>query len=210
MTFSNKIREFLSEHSGGLTPQQLRDLVKINAPEYYDTESNRRNVERGHYKDLDHALLAKIYLMSNSAGDIFADKSQKPLKLFLMSATEETEEYSEEILATENLDKLEIGVGTLYVLGTNLYTKSGEEIIKIGITTGSVENRINQLYTTSSPYKFRVITQHETRNYGELEQSMHKIFDPFRINRSREYFTDKCLPYIDRLINIHNDILSKA
>lgn len=82
--------------------------------------------------------------------------------------------------------------------------------IKIGITTGSVEQRINQLYTTSVPYRFRVIKQTDTKNYAELEQSLHKILDPFRINRSREYFTDKCLPYIDSLLTIHEEIQKNA
>jgi hypothetical protein len=53
----------------------------------------------------------------------------------------------------------------VYVLGTNLYTKDGQEIIQIGITTGSVEARINQLYTTGVPFRFRVIKTLDTTNY---------------------------------------------
>jgi len=119
-------------------------------------------------------------------------------------------EVSDQELESENLHKLEEGIGTLYVLGTNLYTQGGEEIIKIGITTGSVERRINQLYTTGVPYRFRVIKQYETRNYSELEQAIHRLLDPYRINRSREFFTDKSLEYVDKVIEIHNSILAKA
>lgn len=47
MTFSDVVRAVLRDHPGGLTPQQVRDIVKTRYPEHYDTESNRRNVERG-------------------------------------------------------------------------------------------------------------------------------------------------------------------
>jgi hypothetical protein len=75
----------------------------------------------------------------------------------------------------------------MYVLGTNLYTKEGEEIVKIGITTGSVDARISQLYTTGVPFRFRVIKKYETKNYYELEQALHRLLEPYRINRSREF-----------------------
>ena len=92
------------------------------------------------------------------------------------------------------------------MLGTNLYTKDGEEIVKIGITTGNVNDRINQLYTTGVPFRFRLIKEFETKNYYELEQSIHKLLDPYRINQSREFFTAKCLPFVERIAAIHTDI----
>ena len=210
MSFTDLLRQILREHAEGMTPQQLRDAIKSGYPTYYGTESHRRNVEKGHYKDLDHALLAQIYVASRTAGDITADRSQKPIRLTVMPGTDAGAPINDEEIDTENLEKLEAGVGTLYVLGTNLYTKSGEEIIKIGITTGSVESRITQLYTTGVPFRFRVITQFETRNYSELEQSIHKLLDPYRINRSREFFTEKCLPHVDQIVAIHNEIQAKA
>lgn len=116
-------------------------------------------------------------------------------------------ESPEDTISTEDFEKFEKGIGTLYILGTNLFTKGGKEIVKIGITTGVVEDRINQLYNTSVPYRFRLIQQFETTNYAELEQAMHKIFDPFRINSSREFFTEECLEFIDNLLEIHRRIL---
>jgi len=213
VSFTDLLRQILREHPDGMTPQQLRDAIKSGYPTYYGTESHRRNVEKGHYKDLDHALLAQIYVASRTAGEITADRSQKPIRLTVTPGTGSTGAdalVNDEEIDTENLEKLEAGVGTLYVLGTNLYTKGGEEIIKIGITTGNVENRITQLYTTGVPFRFRVITQFETRNYAELEQSIHKLLDPYRINRSREFFTDKCLPHVDKIVAIHNEIQAKA
>ena len=194
-----------------MTPQQLRDFIKIQYPSYYGTESHRRNVEKGHYKDLDHALLAQIYIASRTISDITVDKSQKPIRLTVLAGIGTTDaSINDEDLDTEILEKLEAGVGTLYVLGTNLFTKGGDEIIKIGITTGTVESRIAQLYTTGVPFRFRVITQFETRNYAELEQSVHKLLDPYRINKSREFFTDKCLPFVNQIVSIHSEIQKKA
>jgi len=210
MSLIQAIRTILQGKPEGLTPQQIRDVIKRDYPDLYGTESHRSNVDKGHYKDLDHALLAQIYVAYRAAPDIYADKSVKPMKFSLMLSTTSPDATDEESVEFENLEKLEEGRGTLYILGTHLFTKAGQEIIKIGITTGSVEQRINQLYTTSVPYRFRVIKQTDTKNYAELEQSLHKILDPFRINRSREYFTDKCLPYIDSLLTIHEEIQKNA
>lgn len=212
MKFRDAIRNLLSGKPDGLTPQEIRELIKEKYPELYGTESHRRNVEKGHYKDIDHAVLAQIYVVQNNASDIYSDRTQKPMRLSLLGEDRvsrqdlEDIEDLEETISTENLQKLENGIGTLYVLSTNLYTKEGKEIVKIGITTGLVEHRINQLYRTNVPYRFRVIREIETKNYAELEQAMHKIFDPFRINRSREFFIEDCLEYIDSLLDIHYKI----
>ena len=210
MSFVDLIRLILRTHPEGMTPQQIRETVKANYPDFYGTESHRRNVEKAHYKDLDHALLAQIYVASGTAGQIIVDKTQRPIRLTVTSGEDDDVSLPDEEIDTENLERLEAGVGTLYVLGTNLYTKDGEEIVKIGITTGSVESRVNQLYTTGVPFRFRVIKEFETKNYYELEQSVHKLLDPYRINRSREFFTDKCLPYVEKLVLIHKDIQGKV
>ncbi len=212
MTFADLIRQILKNHQEGMTPQQIREVIKTNYPGFYGTESHRKNVEKGHYNDFDHALLAQIYLTARSNGQIYTDRSQRPLRLFLAPEDNQNSILPDEDITNENLANLETGIGTLYILGTNLYTKSGEEIIKIGITSGTVEDRITQLYTTGVPFRFRTIKEFETKNYYELEQSLHKLLDPFRINKSREFFTDNCLPYIDKVLLIHNEIheLSKS
>ena len=211
MKFRDAIRNLLSANPDGLTPQELRELIKDKYPYLYGTESHRRNVERGHYKDLDHALLAHIYVVQHNASDIYSDRTQKPMKITQVRGYNpdvSAHDFPEDTISTENLEKLEKGIGTLYILGTNLYTDRGKEIVKIGITTGPVEKRIDQLYNTSVPYRFRILREIETTNYSELEQAMHKIFDPFRINRSREFFTEDCLEHIEMLLSIHEKIIS--
>jgi hypothetical protein len=210
VSFFELIRQVLRAHPDGMTPQQLRDEIKAQHPDYYGTESHRRNVERGHYRDLDNALLAQIYVAGRSAAGIVTDRAQKPMKLLAVADTPEDGCLPEEAIDTENLEKLEAGVGTIYVLGTHLYTKEGHEIIKIGITTGNVEARIKQLYTTGVPFRFRVIKTVETKNYSELEQALHNLLEPYRINRSREFFTDTCLAHLEQIITIHHGIQQNA
>jgi hypothetical protein len=204
------VRQLARAHPEGITPQQVRDIVKAQYPAYYGTESHRRNVERGHYQSLDHALLAQVYVAAQKAAGVMADRSTKPMKIFPLADTIDEAVVAEGVIDTENLDKLEAGVGTMYVLGTHLYTKDGREIIKIGVTTGSVEARINQLYTTGVPFRFRIIKTVETKNYDRLETALHSMLDPFRINRSREFFTDHCLEHLETIITIHHDIQRNA
>jgi hypothetical protein len=208
MTFAELIKGILREHPQGLTPQQIREIIKREHPTYYGTEAHQRNVEKGHYKDLEHALLAQIYVTARSGGQFYVDKSFKPFVMSLVPGAAQEVNLPDEEIETESLEKLEAGIGRLYVLGTSLYTKAGEEIVKIGITTGTVENRISQLYTTGVPFRFRVMKDIETKNYYELEQSLHKLLDPYRINKSREFFTEKCLLFVDKVVAIHNEIHS--
>jgi hypothetical protein len=210
MSFFDLIRQILRTHPAGMTPQQVRDRVKADHPDYYGTESHRRNVEKGHYKDLDHALLAQIYVAARSAGQIAVDRSQKPIKLIAVAGSADDPDANDEEIDNENLERLEAGFGTMYVLGTNLYTKEGEESLKIGITTGSVKARIDQLYTTGVPFRFRTIREYETRNYYELEQALHKLLHPYRINRTREFFREGCLPYVEQIVSIHHGIQGKS
>jgi hypothetical protein len=210
VSFFELIRQILRTCPEGLTPQQLRDKIKTDHPDYYGTESHRRNVEKGHYKDLDHALLAQIYVAARSASHIVVDETQRPIKLVFASGTVDDTDITDDDIDTENLEKLEAGVGTMYVLGTSLYTKEGEEIVKIGITTGSVDARISQLYTTGVPFRFRVIKQLETRNYYQLEQALHSLLEPYRLNRSREFFREGCLRYVEQIVAIHHGIQGKS
>lgn len=208
VTFADVVRTILRDHPEGMTPQEIRDVVKIHFPEFFETESNLRNVQNGNYNSVDNAVLARIYVTCRNARDIFADNTVSPHRMTIEGNTPRAEVETDTLIEDENLEKLAADIGTLYVLGTHLFTAEGREIIKIGITTGSVEKRIAQLYTTGVPYRFRVISQFDTNNYSKLEQALHCLFDKYRINRAREFFTDHCLSHIEDLISIHNRIES--
>lgn len=205
LRFIDVIRQILREYPGGLTPQQIREILKQHYPRYVGTPSHLRNVASGSYADLDHAVLASVYTACRGAADISADKSRKPHLMTLLPEPGAAE-VDEELQDGEDLAKLEADVGTLYVLSTGLFTADQLEIIKIGITTGSVDRRITQLYTTGVPYRFTVLSQLETTNYSKLEQALHCLFDRYRINKSREFFTADCLAFIPDLLSIHRKI----
>ena len=82
MSFVDIVRQILRMHPEGATPQQIREVIRVYYPDFYGTESHQRNVEKGYYKNIDHAVLAQIYA-SCTANGIVVDKTQKPLRLTL-------------------------------------------------------------------------------------------------------------------------------
>jgi len=83
LSFADIICQILRTTPEGMTPQQIRGVIKTRFPDYYDTESHRRNVAQGHYSDVDHALLAQIYGVSRTSGQVVVDKTLKPIRLVL-------------------------------------------------------------------------------------------------------------------------------
>jgi hypothetical protein len=120
MSFTELIKGILREHPQGLTPQQIREIIKREHPTYYGTEAHQRNVEKGHYKDLEHALLAQIYVTARSGGQFYVDKSFKPFVMSLVPGAAQEANLPDEEIEAESLEKLEAGIGRLYVLGTSL------------------------------------------------------------------------------------------
>jgi hypothetical protein len=83
MKFSDIVKDILSSASDPMTPQEIRDQVKMKHPDFYGTPAHLRNVEKGHYNDIDHALLAQIYTVTGTSGTFICDKSTKPMKISL-------------------------------------------------------------------------------------------------------------------------------
>lgn len=110
MSFVDLIRQILRGHPEGMTPQQIRESIKANYPDFYGTESHRRNVEKKHYKDLDHAVLAQIYSASRIARQIVVDKTQKPIRLTLASGQDNDVSIPDKEIEIQNLERLEAGV----------------------------------------------------------------------------------------------------
>ena len=83
MKFSNVVKNILASVPDSMTPQEIRDQVKMKYPDFYGTPSHLKNVEKGYYKDIDHALLAQIYTLTGTSGIFQCDKSTKPMKISL-------------------------------------------------------------------------------------------------------------------------------
>lgn len=78
--------------------------------------------------------------------------------------------------------------GYVYIL-TNPAFK--EDWVKIGKTSGSVEKRMDELFTTALPTRFELYAWCKTTKYNSLEKQAHHILDKltdFRIADNREFF----------------------
>lgn len=201
-TLPEVIKDILSEANLALTPQEIREAIKLHYPQFYSTESHQRNVAKGNYTNLDHALLAQIYGAVRTNEDFFCDRSSKPMKISL-SRTELMDDIPE-------VEDFESTSGKVYVLRTGTFTKNGKEIIKIGYTSQEVSQRISQLYTTGVPFEFIIHAVYQTSNHIELEQALHKLLANFRLNKSREFFTEEALAYIERIVEIHHAIQKES
>ena len=79
--------------------------------------------------------------------------------------------------------------GYVYVLRPNM-TLNGKSIVKIGMTTRSVEKRVREL-STGSPVSFEVAHSIEVENAREFERTLHRRFASHRISNGggTEYFS---------------------
>ncbi|PKO90653.1 MAG: hypothetical protein CVU16_09795 [Betaproteobacteria bacterium HGW-Betaproteobacteria-10] len=184
-----------------LSPSQIRDQIKLRYPYLYQTDAHRIGIEKGNYQNYDHALLNPIYSLVTRSQDFIVDRSQKPM-LVSIAPTETPDEIADENFESE--------LGIVYVLSTGLLTEKGQRIIKIGYTTQSLESRISQLYTTGTPFQFKEIHTWKVRNYTELEQALHRLLAPFRLNRAREFFTDNALPFVQTIVDVHIAIQAQS
>lgn len=198
MKFKDVVSKIVADNPGGISPPDIQRQIEKEFPEFFGTLSHVKNVERGNYTDLHHALKAQVYSLVRQSDDFYCDRSVKP---FLVTLT--TGEIDEIIPEGEDLESIS---GKVYILKTGTFTQNGEEILKIGHTTKDVEYRISQLYTTGVPFQFSVYKVYEVTDHIELEAAMHKLLARFRLNKSREFFTDKVLPFVDGVVELHNTI----
>jgi len=62
-------------------------------------------------------------------------------------------------------------------------------LVKIGKTVrGSVEGRLNELYSTGVPVPFECAYAARVADEAEVERAFHQAFGPYRINPKREFF----------------------
>lgn len=204
MQFIDAVASVIQKAGVPLSPAEIRDRIKIDYPQFYGTESHQGMVDRGSCQSLDHALMLQVYNLAKNPRFI-CDRSTKPMRLF--NAEDETPQHEEkeELISVEAIEK---DLGTVYILKTGTFTREGKEIIKIGITSGEVEQRITQLYTTGVPYRFTIHAVHRISGFIEVERALHSLLSRFRLNNSREFFTDDALLFVDRVIALHGEIKS--
>lgn len=189
-----------------VTPQEIREIIKTDFPELYGTEAHIRAVDKKQMTSLDHALLADIYTCVKTSNKFYIDKSVKPYKVSVLSVENDIDDQAEDLIPED----LSSDSGFVYVLSTGVYSADGKKILKIGFTTQEVQIRINQLYTTGSPFKFEEIKSYKVNNYVELEQALHKLLAPYRLSSAREFFNEDALEFIDSIVKIHFAIQERS
>src|SRR5689334_14829443 len=74
--------------------------------------------------------------------------------------------------------------GSLYCLSN----PSIPDLVKIGFTRGSIEERMKQLYSTGVPTPFTLVYKVAVRNPIEREQEAHRCLGSLRCSTKREFF----------------------
>jgi hypothetical protein len=97
-------------------------------------------------------------------------------------------------------------IGRVYIL-TNIAMPN---LIKIGFTMNTVENRVNELSSaTGVPHPYEIEFQVECRDPEFIEKSVHKNLNNYRVNSNREFFkvspilaAKEILSLIDEVIQV--------
>lgn len=74
--------------------------------------------------------------------------------------------------------------GTVYVL----INESMPNLVKIGMTTRSVNQRMAELYQTGVPTPFELYAEYDCPDCRQIESEVHHILDECRVSGSREFF----------------------
>lgn len=188
----------LNEESNSLSVKDITSKLVKKYPEKLEFKSSQFNDNK---KLAQQQIYREIHQVTiNDDVAFFRDKKFKPLKIGLI-------EENQEKLELESLDEdFESETGIVYILSTNTFTKDAKELVKIGLTTRTMKDRIKSLYTTGVPFEFTVLREYTTSSYEQLERAMHKLLHNFRPNQTREFFTKDCLDYADEIYELHKKI----
>jgi len=140
MKKSEAIYEVIRKAARPITPQEIRDIIKVEYPQFYGTESDKLAVQKKQYNSLDHALLASIYSYVKISDRFLIDPSVKPYTISLPTDEEASETVDDDL--PEDLLK---ETGCVYVLSSGVYTAQGKRIVKIGFTTQDLQTRIDRI-----------------------------------------------------------------
>lgn len=92
--------------------------------------------------------------------------------------------------------------GWVYVLQNPMLPK---DVFKVGRTTGAIQRRMRQLFTTGLPSQFELASARWCRDCVLVERITHEKLSNYRVSDSREFF--KCdLDDINRAINYANGL----
>lgn len=62
-------------------------------------------------------------------------------------------------------------------------------LLKVGYTLNALEQRLSQLNSTGVPFPFTVGASFLVKNPKKIEQEIHVLLKPYRVNDNREFFS---------------------
>lgn len=104
MGFTDVVKAIVSASNTGITPPEIREIIKISYPEYYATDRHKMHVARGNYVDLEHALLAQVYGATRTNKAFTVDKTRKPMVIQIANGSDAPIQIS---------SRLELGTSTI-------------------------------------------------------------------------------------------------
>lgn len=90
-------------------------------------------------------------------------------------------------------DQYFANAGWVYVLGNEFMP----DVYKIGRTTGRIERRMRQLFTTGVPCEFHLVHADWFANCIAAEEAIHDFLNKYRVNEGREFFKSDISVIID-------------
>ena len=205
MTFVDVVKDILALTSEPITPQEIRELIKKKYPKYYGTPSHINNVAKGHYADLDHALLAQIYGLVRRKKSFFCDKTYKPMKISLRN-NKTRPKLRPEILPNEdnmrNEDDLIKNIGHYYKRSLEVLKEFGGpsiyfhvQAIKEQETDLLSDRHIEMIYATLASWGMHKmgdpeITKAKMVEFPEFKHSIIKHCD--RLQQLCTFRMDSC------------------
>lgn len=198
LTLKEMVIDILNEEGNSLKVKDITNKLIKKFPEKLESKTIQKNGDKKLALDQIKAEVSSLTVENDST--FFRDKTSRPVLVGLI-------EENEEKLEIESLDEdFESELGIVYILGTNTFTKDAKELVKIGLTTLKVQDRIKSLYTSGVPFEFTVLREYKTSSYAELEKAMHKLLNKYRPNPAREFFTKDCLEFADEVYELHKKI----
>lgn len=175
----------------GDTSQDICEKLIDQYPELLAVKTEARNGD-------------KTRAISQIKAEICEKTNRLEGRLFIIDRTERPYRYSlivddspgdidDDIIIDENLTESEIDIGYIYILDTNLYTKDGRSIYKIG-KANDLDKRIKQLDSEQGCYQKHTLlhSYHVERPY-KIEHSIHCVLDKGRVNPKKEGFYSNCV-----------------
>lgn len=83
-------------------------------------------------------------------------------------------------------------------------------LVKIGYTTKTIEDRLGQLNTTSTPSPFEIAAIFNVSEPKACEQKVHRKLERFRSNPKREFFCASVAELIGEVIDVIGEHISPS